>query len=152
MPSGLSGVSVVAAGWFHSLALRQDGTLIAWGYDYRAQATVPGLERGDRHRGRRRSQPGTQPEEPAVLVLGDDGYGQTTVPADLSGDEVVAVAAGASHSLALKQDGTVVGWGANYDSNSRYCGQATVPASLSGSVVTAIAAGAAITVWHSNRT
>jgi alpha-tubulin suppressor-like RCC1 family protein len=46
---------------------------------------------------------------------------------------VVAIAAGVSHSLALKSDGTVVGWGNNSS------GEATPPASLND--VTAIAAG-----------
>ena len=53
------------------------------------------------------------------------------VQAGLSG--ITAIAAGYHHSLALKDDGTVVGWGDNY------YGQATPPAGLSG--VTAIAAG-----------
>jgi alpha-tubulin suppressor-like RCC1 family protein len=46
---------------------------------------------------------------------------------------VTAVAGGHRHSLALKRDGTVVGWGSNYE------GQASPPAGLTG--VTAIAAG-----------
>ena len=39
---------------------------------------------------------------------GDNSEGQATVPAGLSG--VTAIAAGGFHSLALKSDGTVVGW------------------------------------------
>ncbi|MST01202.1 MAG: hypothetical protein EXS29_07820, partial [Pedosphaera sp.] len=61
---------------------------------------------------------------------------RSTVPAGLSG--VVAIAAGGWHTVALKQDGTVVAWGENYK------GQTTVPAGLSG--VVAIAAGGAHTV------
>ena len=45
----------------------------------------------------------------------------------------MAVAAGYGHNLALKSDGTVVGWGLNYD------GEASPPVGLSG--VVAIAAG-----------
>ena len=71
-----------------------------------------------------------------VLAWGGNGYGQTTVPAGLSG--VVAIAAGGSHTVALKQDGTVVAWGKND------LGQITVPAGLSG--VVAIAAGYSHTV------
>ena len=52
----------------------------------------------------------------------NNDYGQSTVPAGLSG--VMAVAAGDYHSLALKADGTVVAWGDN-----NY-GQCTVPAGL----------------------
>ena len=47
-------------------------------------------------------------------------------------DNVVAIAAGDYHSLALKSDGTVVGWGYNVNN------QTTVPAGLSN--VVAIAA------------
>jgi len=71
-----------------------------------------------------------------VVAWGDNEKGQTTVPAGLSG--VVAIAAGGSHTVALKSDGTLVAWGRNSD------GQTTVPAGLSG--VVAIAAGGAHTV------
>ncbi len=47
---------------------------------------------------------------------------------------VIAIAAGVNHSLALKNDGTVVGWGDNY------YGQTSVSAGASN--VVAIAAGA----------
>src|ERR1035438_1721185 len=57
--------------------------------------------------------------------------GQSAAPTGLR--DVIAIAAGASHSLALKSHGTVVGWGDNY------FGQSTVPPGLTG--VTAIAAG-----------
>jgi alpha-tubulin suppressor-like RCC1 family protein len=31
VPSGLSGVTAIAAGYYHSLAVRGDGTVVAWG-------------------------------------------------------------------------------------------------------------------------
>src|SRR5450756_552750 len=31
VPAGLSGVAAIAAGLYHSLALRSDGTVVAWG-------------------------------------------------------------------------------------------------------------------------
>ena len=61
----------------------------------------------------------------------DNDYGQTTIPAGLT--NVVAIAAGSDYSLALKADGTVVGWGNNF------YGQITIPAGLTN--VVAIAAG-----------
>jgi len=67
-----------------------------------------------------------------VTAWGDNSYGQTNVPAGLS--NVVAVAGGYYHSLALRADGTVAAWGYNY------YGQTTVPADLSN--VVAVAAGA----------
>ena len=82
--AGLSGVFVaVAAGTAHSLALRDDGVVFAWGLNFDGQV-------GDGTTTLRR-----QP----VRVVGLNG--------------VVAIAAGAAHSLALRSDGTVVAWGAN---------------------------------------
>ena len=56
------------------------------------------------------------------------------MPSGLSG--VTAIAAGGSHSLALKGDGSVVAWGCGGGSDF---GQCSVPSDLSG--VTAISAG-----------
>ncbi|OQA03311.1 MAG: Beta-propeller repeat protein [Planctomycetes bacterium ADurb.Bin401] len=49
-------------------------------------------------------------EQYMVAAWGDNEYGQA---ASLSGNEFVAVSAGTAHSLALKKDGTIVGWGLN---------------------------------------
>jgi len=40
VPTGLSNVVAVAAGNFHCLALRSNGTLVAWGDNYYGQTTV----------------------------------------------------------------------------------------------------------------
>lgn len=66
-----------------------------------------------------------------VVAWGYNPQGETNVPPGLA--NVVAVAAGGEHSLALKADGTVVAWG--FDGY----GQCDVPAGLSN--VTAVAAG-----------
>ena len=71
-----------------------------------------------------------------MVAWGQNDYGQTMVPAGLTG--VTAIAAGWEHSVALKGDGTVVAWG---DNRWR---QTTVPVGLTG--VTAIAAGGSHTV------
>ena len=67
---------------------------------------------------------------------GKNDYGQVTTPGGLSG--VNAISGGSYHSLALKNDGTVVAWGM-----SDY-GISTVPAGLSQ--VSAISAGGAHSV------
>ena len=79
----------------------------------------------------------------SVVAWGDNGNGQTTVPVTaLSG--VTAIAAGDNHTVALKDDGSVIAWGAGTvnnpgDDNQDY-GQSIVPlAAQSG--VNAIAAG-----------
>ena len=59
------------------------------------------------------------------------GWGQVTIPAGLT--NIAAIDAGSSHTLALRADGTVVGWGAND------YGQTSVPVGLTNA--SAIAAG-----------
>lgn len=60
----------------------------------------------------------------SILAWGDNDFDQTNIP-DTSLMDIVAVAAGANHSLALTADETVVGWGRNE------FGQATPPQGLS---------------------
>jgi hypothetical protein len=59
----------------------------------------------------------------SVVAWGDDSQGQCDAPVGLS--NVVALAGGGAHSLALKADGTVAAWGANFS------GQCSVPSGLS---------------------
>ncbi|MCX6952060.1 MAG: hypothetical protein NTV51_07820 [Verrucomicrobia bacterium] len=73
-----------------------------------------------------------------VVGWGRNDQGQSTLPAGVT--SVLAVAAGYTHSVALKSDGTLVTWGAS--SNSQF--PVTLPAGLSD--VVAVAAGADITV------
>ena len=85
--SGKTIVSVVGS-YAHSLALCSDGTLAAWGSGFSGQ-------------------------------LGDGSVNGRYVPVlvdrsgVLSGKTVVAITAGAEHSLALCSDGTVAAWGKN---------------------------------------
>ena len=72
---------------------------------------------------------GTPGTRPGVNAL--PHYGQSTVPAGLT--NVVGIAGGPSHSLALREDGTVTGWGHNWS------GQAVAPDDLRD--VVAVACG-----------
>ena len=129
----------VAAGTAHSLALRADGTVAAWGDSTYGQISVPigltnvvAIAAGDLHSlalksdgtvvawGAGAANSGTWPD-----------LGQSLMPSGLT--NVVAISGGALHSLALTSDGTVVTWGDNY------FGQTNLPAGLTN--VVAIAAG-----------
>src|SRR5207249_11721491 len=50
-----------------------------------------------------------QAQSNTVFAWGDDLYAQTNLPAGLT--NVVALAAGANHTLALRSDGKVIAWG-----------------------------------------
>src|ERR1051326_1611903 len=139
VPVGLSNVVAIAAGGWHNLALKADGTLLGWGRNDYGQSDIPAgisnvlaVQAGAAH-SMVLSPNGT------VMAWGMNTYGQTNVPAGLS--NVIAIAAGGWHNLALKSDGTVVAWGAggpSTNTNVSY-GQNIVPAGLSN--VVQIAAG-----------
>ncbi len=118
--SGLTGtIASVAAGENHSLALRSDGTILAWGEASKLGDGNTSIER----------------------AIGP------VVVQNLTG--VSAVAAGKSHSVALKSDGTVWCWGWNQNGQigdgtweHKY-----TPAKVNGlSNVKAVAAGGTFTL------
>ncbi|CAM5292804.1 DUF11 domain-containing protein [Streptomyces narbonensis] len=88
----LSGVKSVAAGAFHSLAARGDGTAVAWGDNDQGQLGIGhNLDR---------SVP--------IQVCAPGGCAGV-----LTGVTAVASGSGSLHSLALRSDGTVRAWGRN---------------------------------------
>ncbi|MFC1742754.1 RCC1 domain-containing protein [Candidatus Riflebacteria bacterium] len=91
----LSGIVAVAAGYYHSLALKSDGTVWAWG-------------RGDD--GQLGTSTTTTTTSSTSTTTSTTAFLPVQVP-NLSG--VVSIAAGRYHSLAMKSDGTIWGWGNN---------------------------------------
>jgi len=130
---GLDFVKAVAAGRYHSLALRADGTVWSWGLNSDGQlgdgtltrrnapAQVPGLANviaiaaGGRHSLALLANGN-------VLAWGANESGQVgdgtttrrTTPLLVSTlGSTIAIAAGGAHSLAIRADGSVAAWGAN---------------------------------------
>jgi hypothetical protein len=131
VPAPATNLVAIAAGAWHSLGLRQDGTVLAWGSDAEGQCAVPvtltqalAIAAGGYHSLAIQAN-GT------VAAWGADDDGQATVPAGLG--NVIGIAAGTWHSLALRANGTVVAWGDNS------YGQTNQPVGLSN--VVAVAAG-----------
>ncbi len=111
MPTGLTNIVAVASGWYHTIGLRSDGTVVAWGSNGSGQTNVPtGLSKvvavaaGNRH---------------SIALKGDGtivGWGDScavniNVLAALS--NVVSIAAGFDNTAALCVDGTVAFVGCN---------------------------------------
>ena len=129
-PAGLNNAIAVAAGQFHSLALKLDGTVVQWGDTSQGQGTIPaGLNSITAIAAGGQTSLALQADA-TVIQWGDIAHNQGTPPAGL---KAVAVAAGGFHSLALKSDGTVVQWG---DTSHN---QGSPPAGLTN--VAAISAG-----------
>ena len=127
--------TAVAAGSQHSLAVKQDGTVVAWGRNISGEARIPaGLSNVVAVSAGGRSGSGFSValrRDGTVVAWGDNSSGQTNVPPGLSG--VIAISAGTDHCLALKKDGAVIGWGSNR------AGKIQVPAGLSNVVAVAAA-------------
>jgi alpha-tubulin suppressor-like RCC1 family protein len=165
--NSFTGVSAIAAGGFHSLALKNDGTVWAWGSNSLGQlgngnytnSNVPvqvsniggviAIAGGDAHSLALKN-------DGSVWSWGDNLGGQlgngtsilkSNVPVQVSSlTGVIAIAAGAYHSLALKNDGTVWAWGDNgfgQLGNGTNIVKSNVPVQVSSLTgVIAIAAGA----------
>lgn len=129
-PVAATNVMAIAAGLSHSLALKADGTVLAWGQAGRTNvpaglSNVVAIAAG-------RGQSLALKADGTLVAWGVPNTAATTnIPSHLT--NIVAIACGDDHNLVLRENGTVFAWGANYS------GQTTVPASLSN--VVAIVAG-----------
>jgi len=85
----LSEIIAISAGGNHSVALKADGTVWAWGRNYCGQ-----LGNGS-----------TSDRDIPVQVVGPGGAGYLT--------DIVAIATGKYYTIALRSDGTVWAWGDN---------------------------------------
>ena len=118
----------IVAAYYHSLALKQDGTVVSWGDSYGHVGAVPAglsnlvaIAAGDYHSVALKT-------DGTVIAWGNSYGGRTNVPAGLT--NVVAITAGADMSIALKRDGTMVGWGNVGSDLSTYSNVVAVSAGL----------------------
>lgn len=126
IPPSVSNIVAISAGLNFNLAIQADRTPVVYGSP--SGGSISTLPLGAKARA-------LAAGSDFVVMLTEAGTalnsGGTNVPAGLS--NLVAIAAGNFFTLALRGDGTVVGWGQNTS------GQTTIPASATN--VVAIAAG-----------
>ena len=115
---GLGQCTQTAAGYLHTLALREDGILVAWGRNYEQQCEVPADLYQFVAAGYFHSVAITT--NGAVNAWGWNYYGQCNVPSNLG--PCTAVSAGNGHTVALRSNGSVWAWG---DNAYGQCGIAT---------------------------
>lgn len=130
-PMGLNGVTAISGGYAHGLALRANGSVVAWGWNSYGQCNVPaalgpfaGVAAGEIHSAAVRS-------NGAVACWGSNFSGMSSPPAGLAA--VSQVVASGDFTCALKSNGVPVVWGSNDN------GQRDVPPDLG--VVVQLAAG-----------
>ncbi len=144
--AALSGVTAVAGGGSHSLALLTNGTVVAWGWDNDGQVDVPAdlanviaISAGS-------LQSMALTAGGTVVTWGE----QETLPAGLT--NIIAIAAGGEHNLAVRSGGTVVAWGDNsYNQTNVPAGLSNVVAVAAGSYFSmALRADGTVVVWGDN--
>ena len=104
--SELDGIEAIAAGGSFSLALKDDGTVWAWGNNWFGQL------------GDGTTTDGTQTTCEVTMIGGrtSSSCPDSNTPVEMSEiGGIEAIAAGGAHGLALKDDGTVWAWGMNQD-------------------------------------
>ncbi len=131
-PLGQFGIRAIASRESTTLALRNDGTVIGWGYGVTngGPYPVPAGLTGAKAVAVGSSHYLVLKNDGALVAWGNDIQGTSLASAPTG---MVAIAAGAGFNVALKNDGTVVAWGNNGS------GRTNVPPGLAG--VMAIAVG-----------
>ena len=120
---------MIAAGGYHTVGLKADGSVLAVRSNFDGQCGVSGWSdivavaaRSDHTVGLK--------ADGSVVAVGENGYGQCGV----SGwSDIVAVAAGGWHTVGLKADGRVVAVGYNNDGRCGVSGWSDIVAVAAGS-------------------
>ncbi|HXA47084.1 MAG TPA: hypothetical protein VNW52_05605, partial [Burkholderiaceae bacterium] len=148
MVTGLPRATAVAAGKHHSVALSEKGMVYEWG-DSPYQAVQVAMEPA----GNESTKPSTRVEKPmripgvlpAKAVVASDGvtvilarngevycWDLATLPQRIPGlENIKSISVGASHGIALREDGAVLTWGGNVDGA---LGHPTAPKSADESI------------------
>jgi alpha-tubulin suppressor-like RCC1 family protein len=102
----------VATGWRHSLALQEDGTVIAWGDNSDGQCAVPAgltdviqISSGTRHSIALK-------RDGTVIAWGANHFGQCDAPSDLGPVARLAELC-AEHTVVITENGKLAAWGRN---------------------------------------
>jgi hypothetical protein len=145
-PAGNNFITI-AAGEYHSIALKSDGSIVGWGKNDYGQATPPAGNDFIAISAKCNISLALK-RDGSIVGWGNNQYGQASPPA---GSNYVAIAVGCAHSLALKSDGSIVGWGDNqYGQASPPAGHNYVAIAVGTSHSLALKSDGSIVGWGKN--
>jgi len=142
VPLDLGPVIAVAAGSYHTLALKEDGTVAAWGENYSGQCDVPAGLGGVISVAAGYSHSVALKVDGTVVAWGGSSY--ATVPPELT--DVIEISANNYLTAALRANGQVVVWGSSSNEDT------TVPAAANGSVHISVGSGRVLALNRSGMT
>jgi hypothetical protein len=124
--------ATLAAGWYHTVGLKTDGTVTATGNNNNGQlavtpwAGIQAVAAGNLHTAGLKT-------DGTVTAVGDNTNGQLNVS---SWSNIKAVAAGNMHTVGLKDDGTVVATGSNTNGQLNVSSWSNIKAVAAGNMHT----------------
>ena len=125
-PSAATNLMAFDSSWQHTVALREDGQVIAWGPDFYGETVVPAAATNVVAVAAGNYNSVALREDGSLVVWGHSSFGEANVPADAT--NLAAITTGGFSSVGLREDGTLVPWG---DASH---GQAPIPAFASNIV------------------
>jgi len=108
-PGSVTDVSAIATGNYHGLALKRDGTVVAWGAPSPMTNVPAGLNNVVAIAASEFTSMALK-RDGNVVVWGDNRNGQNDIPSYLQGN-IVAITAGNRSVIVLYRDGTIGRWG-----------------------------------------
>ena len=146
LPKGLT-YTQAAAGHWHTVLLRSDGTAIACGRNLEGECEIPILEDGMFYNSVVAGHDHTVllKSDGTAVAVGCDDHGQCQIPPLQAGVSYTHAAAGLHHTVLIKSDGTAVAVGglrrSRHRHNCKLAPQCTIPTLEPGVTYTQAAAG-----------
>ena len=138
--------AMVSAGRSHTVLLRNDGTVVACGWNEVGQCNIPPLDEGMSYTQVSAGSSHTVllRNDGTVVACSETDFGQCNIPPLDEGMSYTQVSAGGLHTVLLRNDGTVVACGWNE------VGQCNIPPLDEGMSYTQVSAGSSHTVLLRN--
>ncbi|MBL8892412.1 MAG: hypothetical protein JNL67_20720 [Planctomycetaceae bacterium] len=146
------GQSLASGPWSsHTLGIRPDGTVAAWGYDYHGQVSGANSVSGATAVAAGGSHSLALRADGTIAAWGADIGDQLSGPRSVT--NAIAISAGFTYSLALLADGTVAGWGSYGVGGSPASNSVTGATAISGAFDHSLAlrSDGSVAAWGSDQ-